>query len=226
MKALISLLIALSMLALFASCRATVQTGSPVTPSGPVDRHPTVMPLVGDIPVGRWACFEADVDWNRLKTANTLRNYNPYCFADIYLNNVNIDLDRIVEFRPDQTGWVVAAYEPDDSRIRDTDFRIPGSMRLYRHLDDFRWSLVGDLLTTQDKTERLFTVWESRSDVFFIDRRGRSRVDPVMMVAVGSDLYIQVIAFANCVRSNDGRKIFEVVECDVPALLPSLPSGL
>ena len=226
MKALISLLIAISMLALLASCRATVRTGSPTTPLGPVDRHPTVTPLVGDIPVGRWACFEADVDWDRLKTANTLRSYNPYCFADIWLNNVNIDSDRMVEFRPDLTAWVVAAYDPGDSRIRDTDFRIPGSMRLYRHLDDFRWSLAGALLTTQARTERLFTIWESRSDVFFIDSRERSRVDPVMMVAIGSDLYTQIIAFANCVRSNGGRKLFEVVECDVPALLPQMPSGL
>lgn len=178
------------------------------------DPWPTAEPLSGSFPIGRWACFDAGIDYEALKRANDRRTFDPRCFY-IWIT-ASIGKDRSVSLLPDSTGWVIRHGEP--SRASGSGwFRLAGSDLLYQRTDDFRWEYAEGTLTVQHTDHETYTVESVQADWFLITRDRYRNATQYMMVRIGTSFYQELVAFGECVRSNYDKKLFEVVECSVPS---------
>ena len=187
------------------------------TPGGTIQLWPTADRLVGSAPVGRWACFEADIDYEALKKTNRYRNFNPRCFIGVWIGDRNIDRDTPIAFHPNGTGWTLL--QRDQERVSSGSsgwFRISGSTTLlYKRDNEFRWAYADGTLTVQSREQSMYSVEAVKPTSFHI-RRNRPHDTHRLMVSIGSKLYTEIIEFGQCVRANGARKLFDLVECQVP----------
>ena len=92
-------LIAVGLLA--ASCSATLRGAGG---GGVVTLYPTAEPLVGELPVGRWACVSGNLDFEENKKSN--RGSAPR-LCDLYLAP---DAGAIA-LHPDESGFLLKQYQ-------------------------------------------------------------------------------------------------------------------
>ena len=202
--------------AMIAMVLAACESTTIQTPGGTIQLWPTADRLVGSAPVGRWACFEADIDYEALKKTNRYRNFNPRCFIGVWIGGRSIDRDTPIAFHPNGTGWTLL--QRDQERVSSGSsgwFRIAGSTLLYKRDNEFRWSYTDGILTVQSRDHRTYSVEQVKTTSFLI-KRNRPQDTHRMMVSIGSKLYTDIIEFGQCVRANGARKLFELVECQVP----------
>ena len=205
---------AVAMIAIvLAACESTTIQ----TPGGTIQLWPTADRLVGSAPVGRWARFDADIDYEALKKTNRYRNFNPRCFIGVWIGDRYIDRDTPIALHPNGTGWTLL--QRDQERVSSGSsgwFRIAGSSTLlYKRDNEFRWSYTGGILTVQSRDQRTYSVEQVETTSFLITRN-RPQDTHRLMVSIGSKLYTDIIEFGQCVRANGTRKLFDLVECQVP----------
>lgn len=175
----------------------------------------TATPLVGDFPVGRWACFAANINYEIYRRANDRFFFNPRC-AYIWITDA-IGEDRSLSLLPDFTGWVITHGDP--SRTSGSGwFRVTGSDLLYHRTDDFRWAYADGTLTVQHTDHETYSIESVHADWLLITRDSHPTATQYMMVRIGTTLYQEIVAFGECVKANNGRKLFEVVECSPPSI--------
>lgn len=194
MKRILVLFIVLSVLIL-ASCKATV-----MSPGEEIVLRPTAKPLVGDFPVGRWACFKP-FSYERVKRTNSIREL-PRCAPWYY---------GVVELRPDDVGWWL-------NRNRN---ELKGSVRFkndtthfytYPARGEIRWRLTGTELLMQSAYNYRYQLTEITDEVFGLSANASN----YLMINIESDSYVAIQVLAACVEANSKRKLFQLETCPRP----------
>ena len=163
-------------------------------------------PLEGPIPVGRWRCYY-DQDLERFRNTNS---------TSLLRNDCNVlDFKRDFEFNPDGTGWVLDRYVAGNSSIPSEAFRISGSSLIYARKREFRWALNSRHLTIQTTRNLVSTITMVNDSTFRYEWESHSRGSQVF-VLIGSPAHKRMAEFRACAEKNNGRNLFEVVDCGEP----------
>ena len=96
-----------------------------------------------------------------------------------------------------------------------TAFQIEGSNLLYDRSDEFRWEYgpASNQITVQTTRNQVFAIEVVSENVI---RVYPNSVSSFLMFRIGSPEYIRMATFRDCVNANQGRKLFEVVDCGDP----------
>ena len=187
---------------------------------------PTVDPLVGDHPVGYWACYKK-TDFEILSNSNS--GYDEIWACRVQRANSILFRGGAISFHPNGTGYDLIRY--GDTRdtanyIEDIDdapedsFRIEGSMFVYHRYDDFRWTVEGSQIHVQTQVAGTTTFARVNNNVLKLqsycnEALVRCYYDK-LLVRIGSSEHRKIVEFINCVNANKGRNLFEVEACPLP----------
>ena len=168
---------------------------------------PTADPLTGPLMVGWWMCY-LDQDFAAMRESNR-HGGDQRCWHQIGTS------DEVLEVKADGSGWSVNI-ETNENRAPAGSFRIPGSDLLYSRERAFRWQYdqqTTELLiqTTSNYRYNVETLRDSENVV-----RHRRGSGSLLFFRIGSPEYRQLAAFIDCVQENNGRNLFDVVDCGEP----------
>ena len=186
-----------------AGCSATVGGGATVR------TWPTVDRLEGPLMVGQWMCFK-DRDYAVIRESNRSR-------TDVRCNTF-IDLARAMEVLPNGSGRALSVYD-DENRPPADSFRIEGSGLFFQSGREFRWQYDQEttVFLMQTTVNRYWDVEILRptENVLKIDPHG-TVTNNRLLFRIGSSEHRQFSEFINCVQKNNGRNLFDVVDCGEP----------
>ena len=173
---------------------------------------PVADPLQGPTPVGYWACLP-DLDYQAMRISNRARQVTRCVVAE----------RKGIELLPDGTGRGLRIYgesvafgtssveEPPDNA-----FSIRGSNLLYARESELRWQFEMETLRIQTTNTYAWTVQSVSGDVLRFWRPGAPIGSRRLLYRIGSPEYGRLMEFLGCVAENDGRSLFEVVDCGDP----------
>ena len=150
---------------------------------GPVELYPTAEPLTGDMPIGRWDCFDGNTDYERVSKSNRFSSFDARCSLGIWIGNTYLGARSTsktsVAFKPDGTGRNMRAIHKTSTASKPDDgFLIEGSPNwIYSEGNSFRWELEGTELTVYDRDQRIFATRQPSDDAFYIVRIRNARLD-------------------------------------------------
>ena len=171
---------------------------------------PTADPLTGPLMVGRWMCTK-DLDYAAMRQSNRVAQTQFRC-------NTFIDLARAMEVLPDGSGRALSVYE-GENRAPEDSFKIEGSGLFFQRGLEFRWqynteTTVFHMQTTVNRNWDV-EILRPTENVLRIDPHGTITSNRLLF-RIGSPEYRQLATFLNCVQENNGRNLFDVVDCGEP----------